>query len=45
MDFNAQTPMPFMEWVTTTYDREALTRSFHAQWWANILTDKIMRRE
>lgn len=45
LDFNAQTPMPFMEWVTTTYDREALTRSFHAQWWANILTDKIMRRE
>jgi len=31
--------------VTTVYDRAALTASFRAQWWASILTDKILRRE
>lgn len=45
IDFNAKTPMPFLEWVTTVYDRDALTRSFTGQRWANVLTDRILRRE
>lgn len=45
LDYNARTPIDFLDWVTTVYDRTALTRSFHAQWWANLLTDKILRRE
>jgi protein tyrosine/serine phosphatase len=43
--FNAKTPMDFLEWVTTVYDREALTRDFRSQWWASMVTDRILRRE
>lgn len=45
LDYSANTPIAFLDWVTTVYDRDAVTSSFHAQWWANLLTDKIMRRE
>jgi len=45
LDHDAKTPMPFLDWVTNIYDRAALTASFRAQWWASILTDKILRRE
>ena len=45
LDYNAKTPIPFLDWVTTVYDRDALTKNFHAQWWASVITDKILRRE
>jgi protein tyrosine/serine phosphatase len=45
VDHNARTPMPFLDWVMQVYDREALTRDFHANWWASVLTDKVLRRE
>lgn len=35
----------FLDWVETQYDREAVRRSFHAQWWASQLVDRILRRE
>lgn len=44
-DHNAKTPTPLLEWVAATYDRDALMKAFQAQWWASILTDKILRRE
>jgi protein tyrosine/serine phosphatase len=45
LDYSANTPIDFLDWVMTVYDRDAVTASFHARWWANVLTDKIMRRE
>lgn len=43
--FNAQTPTPFLTWVDHHYDSEALTREFRAQWWASLITDRLLRRE
>jgi len=42
---NAKTPTPFLDWVTNTYDRDATTKSFRAQWWASMFIDRILRRE
>ncbi len=36
---------PFREWVEKHYDRDAVEKSFHSQWWANHLIDRILRRE
>ncbi len=41
---NAKRPMPFFEWVDTVYDPAELTRSFHANRWANTLMN-VLRRE
>ena len=42
-------PMPFFDWVEQVYDAEELKRSFQAQgWakgWANLITNKLLRRE
>lgn len=40
-----QHAMGFEDWVRNVYDREAVRRSFHSSWWANQLTDFILRRE
>ena len=37
--------MPFLEWVDTVYDSQALSRDFHSGRWANILVNKVLRRE
>ncbi len=36
---------PFLQWVDEDYDQERVKAAFTGQWWANILTDKILRRE
>lgn len=38
-------PMEFFHWVETVYDPDELKRSFHANSWTNILTNRILRRE
>ncbi len=38
-------PMPFFEWVETVYDPEELLRSYRAKGWANVITNRILRRE
>lgn len=43
--YDAKTPTPFETWVRDIYDRDAVTKAFHASWWANTLTDKLLRRE
>jgi uncharacterized protein (TIGR01244 family) len=43
--YNAETPMPFLEWVDKVYDPAAVKASFMSQWWANVIVDKILRRE
>jgi len=35
----------FLEWVTDHYDKPALNASFHSAGWANIVVNKILRRE
>lgn len=36
---------PFMQWVEEDYDQAKVKSSFKAQWWANILVDRILNRE
>ena len=35
----------FMDWVEQDYDQDKVIASFHSQWWANLLVDRILRRE
>ena len=42
---SAQRPMPFFDWVANVYDADELKRSFAAKGWANVITNKILRRE
>lgn len=35
----------FQDWVEQDYDQERVKSSFMGQWWANILVDKVLRRE
>lgn len=37
--------LSFLEWIDTRYDREALLHEFRSNYWADVLTDKILRRE
>jgi protein tyrosine/serine phosphatase len=42
---DAATPTPFLDWVDRVYDPAVVKASFMSQWWANLIVDKIMRRE
>ncbi len=35
----------FLDWVEQDYDQAAVKAGFMGEWWANILVDKILRRE
>jgi protein tyrosine/serine phosphatase len=37
--------IPFLTWVETIYDPEALERDFKPGFWSNVLVDRVMRRE
>jgi protein tyrosine phosphatase (PTP) superfamily phosphohydrolase (DUF442 family) len=41
----ADRPMPFFDWVERVYDADAVKRSFAAKGWANVITNRILRRE
>jgi uncharacterized protein (TIGR01244 family) len=43
--YNADKPTPFLDWVDNVYDPRAVRESFMSQWWANLVVDKILRRE
>jgi protein tyrosine/serine phosphatase len=36
---------PFLQWVDEDYDQKAIKGAFLGEWWANLLVDKILRRE
>lgn len=36
---------PFIDWVEEDYDQKQVKAAFMGEWWANILVDKILRRE
>jgi protein tyrosine/serine phosphatase len=40
-----QSGKSFIDWVNEDYDQARVKASFHSQWWANILVDRILRRE
>lgn len=42
---NAIRPTGFFAWVEAQYDPDEVKRTFVARRWANILTDRILRRE
>lgn len=42
---NANQKIAFLDWVDQAYDREACKASFMSTWWANVLVDKLLRRE
>jgi len=35
----------FIDWVEQDYDKDALRAEFKSAWWANVLVDRILRRE
>ncbi|WP_238934746.1 fused DSP-PTPase phosphatase/NAD kinase-like protein [Maricaulis parjimensis] len=43
--YNETTPIGFMDWVETVYDREVVQSSFMASWWGSFLTERVLRRE
>jgi protein tyrosine/serine phosphatase len=36
---------PFLQWVDEDYDPDRVKNAFMGEWWANLLVDKILRRE
>jgi protein tyrosine phosphatase (PTP) superfamily phosphohydrolase (DUF442 family) len=45
LEDNRRRPMPFLEWVDTVYDADALKREFRSAGWARRLVDEILKRE
>jgi protein tyrosine/serine phosphatase len=45
LEDNKRQPMPFLEWVDTVYDADALKAEFHASGWARRLVDEVLKRE
>jgi protein tyrosine phosphatase (PTP) superfamily phosphohydrolase (DUF442 family) len=43
--YNARTPMPFLQWVDTVYDEQAMKKQFRAEGWASLLVDQVLHRE
>lgn len=41
----AAEPVDFLLWAETRYDPETLKREFRAERWANLLVDRVLRRE
>ncbi|HYC05562.1 MAG TPA: sulfur transferase domain-containing protein [Azospirillaceae bacterium] len=44
-DHIRQDPVDFYTWVDQVYDPPALKTRFMSQWWANVLNEKVLRRE
>ncbi|HEX5127344.1 MAG TPA: tyrosine-protein phosphatase [Rhodocyclaceae bacterium] len=42
---NAKTPIDFMTWVETVYDRGMLKAQFRPKGWADFIVDKVLDRE
>lgn len=42
---NARSPIGFLEWVDTEYNRDALEASFHEEGWSSLIVDKVLHRE
>ncbi|MFC7334383.1 fused DSP-PTPase phosphatase/NAD kinase-like protein [Rhodocista pekingensis] len=42
---NAESPIDFYDWVDQVYDPPALKARFMSRWWANVLIDRVLKRE
>lgn len=42
---SSREPIAFLDWIDTHYDHKAIARSFKAKGWANVMVNKIIRRE
>ena len=42
---NAQSPITFLDWLTSEYDWDLVQHSFHAEGWASALVDHVLHRE
>lgn len=45
LEADAQSPIAFFDWVENVYDADEVKRSFAAAGWANLITNRILRRE
>jgi protein tyrosine/serine phosphatase len=45
LDDTGQSGKPFLQWVEEDYVMEKVVAAFHSQWWANLLVDRVLRRE
>lgn len=45
VEYAAETPIEFYQWVETVYDPDDVTRRLHSLRWANRIVDGIFRRE
>ena len=43
--YAAAWPKPFLAWLREDYDEAALRRDFRSRGWADLLTDRVLRRE
>ena len=42
---NSREPIAFLDWVDNHYDDKAMSKSFKAKSWANLMVNGVMRRE
>jgi protein tyrosine phosphatase (PTP) superfamily phosphohydrolase (DUF442 family) len=42
---NSARPIEFFDWVENVYDPETVKRSFAAKGWANVIANRVLRRE
>lgn len=45
LEAGAPSGKSFLAWVEEDYDKAAVKQSFMSAWWANVLVDRILRRE
>lgn len=45
IDDQARRPREFLRWIDEDFDPVRMRREFRAQWWASLLTDRLLRRE
>lgn len=42
---SSREPIGFLDWIDRFYDEKAIKQRFHAEGWANLMVNKIIRRE
>lgn len=45
IEANSKSPVPFFEWVERIYDPDEVKRTFASVGWANLVTNRLLRRE
>ncbi len=43
--YNRREPIAFLDWIDTHYDEKAMSKSFQAKSWANLMVNGVIRRE